>query len=197
MYLFHPRRDLPDDDPFIASNGGDEADVVYHEYTHGLSNRLVVDAHGDSTLGGIQAGSMGEAWSDWYAMDYLVSQGLFRDTGRRRRPAGRQVRRRRPATSSAPSRWTARSARPAPTCPGTPGAGAGGYTYGDFGKVIGGSRGARRRRDLGPDAVGPARRAGARTRHRDARHPGDGAVARPTRRSSTCATRSSRPTRRA
>ena len=26
------------------SNGGDEADVVYHEYTHGLSNRLVVDA---------------------------------------------------------------------------------------------------------------------------------------------------------
>ena len=53
MYLFHqPGTIYPDQDPFIASNGGDEADVVYHEYTHGLSNRLVVDANGDSTLGG-------------------------------------------------------------------------------------------------------------------------------------------------
>ena len=58
--------------------------MVYHEYTHGLSNRLVVDANGNSTLGEVQAGSMGEAWSDWYAMDYLVGQGLFRDTRRRR-----------------------------------------------------------------------------------------------------------------
>ena len=30
-----------DADPFVQANGGDEADVVYHEYTHGLSNRLV------------------------------------------------------------------------------------------------------------------------------------------------------------
>ena len=24
---------------------------------------------------------MGEAWSDWYAMDFLVNEGLFSDTG--------------------------------------------------------------------------------------------------------------------
>ena len=31
-------------DPFLPANGGDDAEIVYHEYTHGLSNRLVVDA---------------------------------------------------------------------------------------------------------------------------------------------------------
>ena len=75
MYLFHqPGTRYPTRTRSSPANGGDEADVVYHEYTHGLSNRLVVDATGNSTLGRIQAGSMGEAWSDWYAMDYLVSQ---------------------------------------------------------------------------------------------------------------------------
>ncbi len=51
-----------------------------HEYTHGLSNRLVVDAQGNSTLNSIQAGAMGEAWSDYYAMDYLVTKGLVPDS---------------------------------------------------------------------------------------------------------------------
>src|SRR5256885_15197739 len=68
----------PDD--FPPTNGSDEADIVYHEYTHGLSNRLVVDALGNSTLGGGQAGSMGEAWSDWYAMDFLNNLGVQPDT---------------------------------------------------------------------------------------------------------------------
>ena len=49
--------------------------IIFHEYTHGLSNRLVVDAAGNSTLNSVQAGSMGEAWSDYYAMDYLVTKG--------------------------------------------------------------------------------------------------------------------------
>jgi Zn-dependent metalloprotease len=66
-------------DPFSPTNVGDEADTVYHEYTHGLSNRLVVDVRGRSTLGNGQAGAMGEAWSDWYAMDYLVRKGLQKD----------------------------------------------------------------------------------------------------------------------
>ena len=94
MYLFHePGTAFPDEDPFIAGNSGDEADVVYHEYTHGLSNRLVVDANGVSTLGGIQAGSMGEAWSDWYAMDFLVNAG----------PSSRHRRRRRASASASTS----------------------------------------------------------------------------------------------
>jgi extracellular elastinolytic metalloproteinase len=80
MYLQHvPGTPYPDGDPFSPTNVGDEADTVYHEYTHGLSNRLVVDASGSSTLGGVQAGSMGEGWSDWYAMDYLVAQKLETD----------------------------------------------------------------------------------------------------------------------
>src|SRR5262249_23589042 len=68
MYLFP----LPGDptDPFLASNGGDESDVIYHEYTHGLSNRLVIQANGVTGLIGQQPGAMGEAWSDWYANDY-------------------------------------------------------------------------------------------------------------------------------
>jgi extracellular elastinolytic metalloproteinase len=80
MYLQHqPGTPYPNGDPFSPTNVGDEADTVYHEYTHGLSNRLNVDVHGRSTLGGGQAGAMGEAWSDWYAMDYLVDQHLQRD----------------------------------------------------------------------------------------------------------------------
>ncbi len=77
MYLQHqPGTSYPDGDPFPANNTGDEASTVYHEYTHGLSDRLVVDVDGNSTLGPVQGGAMGEAWSDWYAADALVSDGL-------------------------------------------------------------------------------------------------------------------------
>ena len=80
MYLQHePFTSYPDGDPFAPTDVGDEADTVYHEYTHGLSNRLVIDATGNSTLGNVQAGAMGEAWSDWYAMDYLVAAGFQKD----------------------------------------------------------------------------------------------------------------------
>ncbi len=61
-------------------NGGDEADVVYHEYTHGLSHRLVTYADGIPALNNFQSGMMGEAWSDWYAMDYLNDAGYDHDT---------------------------------------------------------------------------------------------------------------------
>ncbi|WP_412538301.1 M36 family metallopeptidase [Longispora sp. K20-0274] len=128
MYLFHNPADPAD--PFIAGNSGDVADVVYHEYTHGLSNRLVVDANGVSTLGGIQAGSMGEAWSDWYAMDFLVGKGLFTDTKAdgeiqlgRYLGAGANLLRTQPL-DCAVGPATAK-------CPG------GGYTYGRFGKIAG------------------------------------------------------------
>ena len=134
MYLF-PQPATPDD-PFLPSNGGDEADVVYHEYTHGLSNRLVIDAMGNSTLGNIQAGSMGEAWSDWYAMDFLVNEGFQKDTNapgdvRIGNYVGAGADEIRTQPLDCPVGST--SAK----CPGTPGAGSGGYTYGDFGKIIG------------------------------------------------------------
>ena len=42
MYLSGGRRASR----FRDVNGGDDAAIVYHEYTHGLSNRLVTDADG-------------------------------------------------------------------------------------------------------------------------------------------------------
>ena len=135
MYLFPTPGDPTD--PFIAGNSGDEADIVYHEYTHGLSNRLVVDADGVSTLNSQQAGSMGEAWSDWYASDFLVNEGYTKDTSADGEvhiggyvAAGADVIRSEPADCSVGSTLAA--------CPGTAAAGPGGYTYGDFGKIYGG-----------------------------------------------------------
>jgi hypothetical protein len=138
MYLFHqPGTAFPNEDPFIAGNSGDEADIVYHEYTHGLSNRLVVDAGGVSTLGNIQAGSMGEAWSDWYAFDLLVQEGNFRDNpgvdGELR--VGEYVGWGNDLIRTNPIDCPVGST--SPNCAGTPGSGAGGYTYGDFGRIIG------------------------------------------------------------
>ena len=60
MFLFTgPERD-----------GDFDGDVIIHEYTHGLSNRLVggpanVDCLGTPLVG--ESGSMGEGWGDWYA----------------------------------------------------------------------------------------------------------------------------------
>ena len=129
MYLINPGTRS------VAGNSGDAADVVYHEYTHGLSNRLVVDANGFSTLSGAQAGAMGEGWSDWYAEDFLVDQGLEKD-----RAADGDIR--------VGKYWTAGGTirsqpldctvgAPAAVCPGTPTTHSGGYTYGDYGRLSG------------------------------------------------------------
>ncbi len=79
MFLFH-QPPFGAGDPFLPGNGGDGGDIVYHEYLHGVSNRLVIDALGNSTLGALQSGAMGEAWGDWYGYDFLVAQGVERDT---------------------------------------------------------------------------------------------------------------------
>ena len=115
MYLWQP----PDQ---RTVNGGDDASIVYHEYTHGLSNRLVTDAAGRGALNSPQAGAMGEGWSDWYAKDYLVSQ--FPGAGQRGRRGGRRhgpLRRRHAALAPHARGSTARSARRRPSCPGADG----------------------------------------------------------------------------
>ena len=64
MYLFsgpNPNRD-----------GDYDAEVVLHEYTHGLSNRRVGGGVGISQL---QTAGMGEGWSDWYGMTLLSEAG--------------------------------------------------------------------------------------------------------------------------
>src|SRR4029079_7034556 len=66
--------------PFRDVNGGDDASVVYHEYTHGMSNRLIADGSAAGGLQAVQSAAMGEGWRDWYAKDYLADQILGLDT---------------------------------------------------------------------------------------------------------------------
>ncbi|MEU4190297.1 M36 family metallopeptidase [Kribbella sp. NPDC026611] len=135
MYLFHAPGETDAQSGYVPSSGGNAADVLYHEYTHGLSNRLVVDATGNSTLNSIQAGSMGEAWSDFYALDYLVSHGLEKDT-----TAPGEIREGKYLTDGGTIRTEAIDCRVksiSPYCVGIDGS-KGGYTYGDF-PTIGGS----------------------------------------------------------
>jgi extracellular elastinolytic metalloproteinase len=44
-----------------------DPDVVYHEYTHGLTNRLVGGPMNDRALDDVQSGGMGEGWGDFFA----------------------------------------------------------------------------------------------------------------------------------
>ena len=135
MYLFHePGTAYPSEDPFIATSGADEADIVFHEYTHGLSNRLVVDASGIGALNSAQSGAMGEAWSDWYAFDLLVNQGFAKDTAADGDirvgdyvGTGNDLIRSQPLDCPVGSE--------SPKCHGRPNAGQGGYTYGDLGHI--------------------------------------------------------------
>jgi uncharacterized repeat protein (TIGR01451 family) len=64
MYIFTGA--TPDRD------GDLDAEIVIHEYTHGLSNRRVGGGVGISAL---QSGGMGEGWSDFYASTLLAEAG--------------------------------------------------------------------------------------------------------------------------
>lgn len=130
MYLFPaiPNFGIP------STNGGDDASVVYHEYTHGLSNRLVTFADGTGALNSAQAGAMGEAWSDFYAMDFLVSRGFQVDTPAPDVVIGRYLGGgRTDFIRFEPIDCTVGAS--ASACPGGVATGPGGYTFGDFGDV--------------------------------------------------------------
>jgi extracellular elastinolytic metalloproteinase len=130
MYLWKP--------PFGGYDGANDAATVFHEYTHGLSGRLVTDAAGYEALSTPQAGAMSEGWSDFYALDFLVAQGLQTDA-----PGVADVRfgRYLDNASSPLVRFQSidcepTSPSPSGPCPSAPGpAGPGGFTYGDFGKI--------------------------------------------------------------
>ncbi len=64
MYLFNGPN--PDRD------GDYDAEIILHEYTHGLSERLVGGGVGMSAS---QSGGMGEGWSDFYALAILSEPG--------------------------------------------------------------------------------------------------------------------------
>src|SRR6266545_3756988 len=71
MFLWEPINDAFEGP---CRDGDFDAGVIQHEYTHGLSNRYVGTE--DGALGGHQSGSMGEGWSDWYALNHLHRDGL-------------------------------------------------------------------------------------------------------------------------
>ena len=136
MYLFEFNPDSFFN--FRNINGDDGAGIVYHEYTHGLSNRLVTNADGSGAVSSPHSGAMGEAWSDWYALDLLHREGLEIDD---------------PSTvgdvdigAYSDAVFTTLRFSPAdcppsavsPTCPGGLSTGIGGFTFGDFGKVFAG-----------------------------------------------------------
>jgi hypothetical protein len=137
MYLFEP---LPQfGAPFRAINGDDSGDVLYHEYTHGLSNRLVVDDQGFGALNSPQSGAMGEAWSDWYAKDFLVADGQQTDApGPGDVFLGVYTDGVQPGLIRSEG-LDCKPDSPASACPGGQSTGAGGYTYGDYGHVTGGA----------------------------------------------------------
>ena len=125
-------------DGFRTVNGGDSAAIVWHEYTHGLSNRLVMHDDGSGALSSPQAGAMGEGWSDWYALDLLVGDSLLADTGAPGEvDVGHYV-----DFDPHTVRFQGIDCPVAPldsACPGTLRAGPGGFTYGDFGRVVAGA----------------------------------------------------------
>ena len=62
---------------------------MFHEYGHGISNRLI--GNGSTALSGIQSGAMGEGWSDYWAItingDGAVGEYVMNNTAGIRRAA--------------------------------------------------------------------------------------------------------------
>lgn len=56
--------------PSTYRDGAYDGQVVLHEYTHGVSNRLVGNRTDTSCLGGTQSGALGEGWSDYFAISF-------------------------------------------------------------------------------------------------------------------------------
>ena len=109
---------------FRDVNGGDDAAIVYHEYTHGLSSRLVTDRRrGAGAQQRRRRAAMGEGWSDWYAKDFLVDAVPADDTAGAGRGRHGQLHRLGAAHASAPRPSTVLSAPRRPQCPGTATAG--------------------------------------------------------------------------
>jgi Zn-dependent metalloprotease len=62
-----------------------DGDVVFHEYGHGISNRLI--GNGSTALQGTQSGAMGEGWSDYWAIT-INGDGLVGEYSTNNQTAG-------------------------------------------------------------------------------------------------------------
>ena len=129
--------DYPFGPGFPSSDAGVDAMIVYHEYTHGLSHRLVTTPDGEPALWTWQSAAMGEAWSDWYALDLLDAEGYAGDGAGVDLPVGEYI------TGGDGIRYQYADCRvdsAAADCPEphpAEGVGPGGFTYGDFGHISG------------------------------------------------------------
>ena len=133
MFLFSASTPGCNEPGVYDVNGGDDAFIVDHEYTHALSQRLVTRPDGYGALDGLQSGAMGEGISDWYSMDFLVGAGLWPDSaapGELRAGVYENI-----AVRTQP--FDCPVGASAGVCPGAGAAGSGGYTYGDFGRIYG------------------------------------------------------------
>ncbi|MEA2125341.1 MAG: extracellular elastinolytic metalloproteinase [Solirubrobacteraceae bacterium] len=101
-------------------NAADDPDIVYHELTHGMSERLITDAQGYGAVSGNQSSAMAEGWSDWYALDFLAREGWLTDG------SGADVRFGAYLDGQLRSEPIDCPLTPDPGCPG------GGYTYADL-----------------------------------------------------------------
>ena len=117
MYLFDTR----------DVHGGDDAAIVYHEYTHAATNRMVTDGDGWGALTSPQAAAMGEGWSDYFAFDFLVRWGYQPNTA----TVGELDL---DAYTQSESRFEALDC-PVEASGGN--CGGGGYIYADFGRIAG------------------------------------------------------------
>ncbi|KAL0936826.1 fungalysin metallopeptidase [Colletotrichum truncatum] len=61
-------------------DAGFAADIVIHEYTHGVSGRLTGGPAMIGCLGSFEAASMNEGWSDFFALAILTKANATRDT---------------------------------------------------------------------------------------------------------------------
>jgi Fungalysin metallopeptidase (M36) len=121
---------------FPAVNSADDATVVYHEYTHGLTNRLVGNDGRANGLIARQSQAMGEGFSDWYALDFLTDSRQLTDDVNT--PGDELVGPYVSGNTTTGIRDNAVDCHVAdsgPHCPGSTTAGAGGFTFGDLGKV--------------------------------------------------------------
>jgi len=57
------------DAPYPKRDGAFDGTVLWHEFGHGVSTRLI-GGPSVSCLSGAQGGGMGEGWSDWFAINY-------------------------------------------------------------------------------------------------------------------------------
>ena len=114
------------------SHGDASAEVVYHEYCHGITNRLANNGFGLRARSSPRA--MGEGWADWYAKDFLVEDGR---EGRQPARQGLLRRLREYVIQNFPEPGIRRQAMDCKVaavsahCPAYGTTGTGGFTYGD------------------------------------------------------------------